>query len=74
MDIGYFEWVAFGGHWCVLILFDIETCYTYSYGMRALLGVDVIQDLQSFFMDAGWITSKFYTEFYNRMIQGAAHK
>ena len=45
MDIGYGGCVALGKQRYVLTLFNRATCYVWAYGMRALSGTGVNQDL-----------------------------
>ena len=46
MRIGYVDWFSLEGHYYILNLVEIETCYTWTYEMKALSGTELIQELQ----------------------------
>ena len=74
MDIIYGECIDLGGHRYILKLVDRATQYVWTYGIRALSGSDVIQDLKNNLLYTGRITSKFYRYFDEKIICREDHK
>ena len=74
MDIIYGECIDLGGHRYILKLADRATQYVWTYGIRALSGSDVIQDLKNNLLYTGRITSKFYRYFDEKIICREDHK
>ena len=74
IDIRYGVCGAFGGHIKILALVEQSTCYIWTHGLQSLSWFSFIQHPKEFRLDVGHLSSKFYTKFDKRMIQGGSHR
>ena len=72
MDIVYGDCLSLGGFCYALLIVDVDTRYTWLYGLTSLTSAHIVSALESHRSDAGSIPKKYHSDFDHRLIGGQA--